>query len=329
MLPPNTRIVGEGVGPGATTSAAPITTLQAASTFSGDMIDMGDPAGSTTSICGSSASTANCKGIILEHLALDAHNVSTVVNAVFNGFAQELNSVHDVKILNVPSGGYGLTIAGQGAVGISKGTADNSGPYSQIYFNGSGTCVNVNGPYGIRRIFGLTCIGNSSSNAVLLDGGNTTIQDIFISGYSTGILIGSRGTTYSQNDLLFNVKGDTNVSKVVDIKTASAPTDITLMGITSYATSGIYTIYDEVMGAHLSEQTVGLYILGEPTPGAQGFSRFTTSSSLPTWFVGPSGVTACSSPGSLYSITAPISSGATLYECIAGNSADYWYGLNQ
>jgi hypothetical protein len=103
--------------------------------------------------------------------------------------------------------------------------------------------------------------------------------------------------------LFSNVTGGSNVNDVVHIcgsnngshsacPASNVVSDLTLTGITSSANN---TIQDDVADTLLSESTdptVGMYILGEPVTlvsggsGLTGYSRFTTSPSIPTWRVG-------------------------------------------
>jgi hypothetical protein len=336
VLPATTRIIGEG---------ANLTTINAASGFTASdgynaIAEMGTFGGS--GICGNN----DCNGVVLEHLGINANGQS--LNAIVNNSAQELNYVNDVAISGVATGGIGLWIIGQNdVVGTTKqGYAVNSGPYSNIYFtgasSGSGACVNINGTYGTRGIRGLTCVapGTAGSAAILLDGNNNTIEDVYISNFTDGVLIGSQipsGATagYAQNNLLFNIRGSSTVTHLVHICKSldsspcptgtnnSPPTDLTLMGITSAANT---TIQDDVTGATLTntgDPTVGLYILGEPVLGGSlgatpiGSSRFTTSNSYPAWFVGssPGSGNTCTVNGTLYSVTSGTTA-PTLLGCI-------------
>ena len=325
VLPPNTRLIGQG-------SHNPTgNTLFQASSFSGAILYMGDqqPYTGSGSLC-----RTNCNGISIEHLALDGGSTSGL-DGIDNYYAQELNYVNDVALTNIA--GTGLRIVGGAPYGVNYG-ANNSGPYTNIYFSGSGTCLNINGTNNTRGVNGLDChgTGTPSGPAILLDAHNNTIQNVSISGgYAgkDGVLIGSQGS-YAQNNLLMNI-GSTSVKNVVHISnTMGVPTDLTLMGISGGTTS---TIQDDVTSSNVPTDSKGLalYVLGEPImSGANvlGYSRFTTSNSngssgssgTPAWFQGPLAPgTACGTSttvanGSLYSITSTISSGTTLWGCIVG-----------
>jgi hypothetical protein len=320
-LPPGTRLVGEG----------PQSTIIQATSGLGTVIQMG-----TTGFCG-----GDCNGVIVEHLGIDEHSEGVV--GISNNWSQELNYVNDVSITNVPTSGTGLMIVG--AYDANLGNAANSGPYSNIYVSGSstgaGTCVNLIGTYGTRGIHGLNCVGGTAGGtaAVLLDGSNNTIEDITISNYTEGILIGSQLPANAQNNVLLNIQGS-SVTNLVHVcgsnastncpTTTSNPTDLTFMGISS-GSGSTNTIVDEVTNttlSHSSDATVALYLVGEPmTSGnysALGYSRFTSSPSVPAWFSGPTipSNTSCTANGSLYSVTSGTTA-PTLFGCIGGK----WTGL--
>jgi hypothetical protein len=341
VLPANVRLVGEG---------ANATTLVFNLPSGGNLIEMSyaTPPFNTTSKC------PNATGVAIEHLSI-SNGGSGAVTGIFNNIAQELNSVNDVALTNINgAGSTGLMIVGEfDGYPNWLGCADNSGPYTNIYFSGTGTCVNINGTYATRGINGLTCdagTGGSAAPAILLDGSNNTIQNVSISHYTgDGIVIGSQVNSvtsnnvfgYAQNNLLFNITGS-SVANLIHIcgssDTSSScntpanpapPSDLTLMGINGGATA---SIQDDLTGSTLSG-SVGLYVLGEPLPTG-GYSRFTTNGGYPAWYVGPtgSGVAKNSScgtgvaNGSLYSFTSGTTSATqpTLLGCIGGN----WIALS-
>jgi hypothetical protein len=237
-------------------------------------------------------------------------------------------------------------------------TAQNSGPYSNIYYQASGTagiCASIYGQGDSRGIHGITCLGNSSTNAAIyLDSNNVTIEDAHLDGFATGILIGSQAATSntSKGNVIFNVTGTavsgTNMTALIEIcgVTASSPcpantsaateiTDITIMGVANNASTTTNSIVDLQTGATLSfspNKNVGMYVLGESITASStvvGFSRFTTSPSYPTWGVGASSISgSCTSVGSLFS-NVNGSSGNNLYACIPTSStARNWKVIN-
>jgi hypothetical protein len=330
-LPPDTRLIGEG----------PNVTILQASGASGAIIYMGDAAASNSvnisslPLCG-----GNCNGISIEHLGLDGKSVSGL-DGIDNYFAQELNNVNDVTLMNIA--GTGLKLVGGITVTLSNNStemegANNSGPYTDISFTGSGTCLSIQGTNNTRAVNGLHCNGTSANPAILLDGSNTMLQNVYIDVNYTGtdgIAIGTRAT--AENDVLLNVSAP-KVADAVDVYTTFTPADLTLMGISGGTTNAIY---DRVTGSQIpatttSNPSVALYILGEPlcsstpcpnTSGSNvlGYSRFNGSGSAPAWFQGtglPTSGGACNgivANGSLYSVAPkdPGVSGATLWACIA------------
>lgn len=332
VLPQNTQIIGEG--PNATTIQACTTPACSANFPAGsDMIDMGTTGTTSLSCPSSSSKPPDCNGMAIAHLTVNASNLG--INGIVNYASQEQSYVNDVAIKQVASPGVGLEVFGQSS--STTGDGVNSGPYSDIYFSsGTGTCVSIQGTYGIRGIRGLSCKGSSgATTAVLLDGSNTTIQDVYISGYTNGIVIGSQGIG-AQNDLIFDVTGTSNVGNLIEIcapitgnsgpcpaTLAITPSDITLIAVSS---GGGNTIVDQVTGNTLqygsAEPDVGLWVVGEPMSASPAInSWFTTSHAFPTWYVGsnaPTGLSCnASEAGSLFSVIST-NSGATFSGCVSG-----------
>jgi hypothetical protein len=343
IMPQFARLIGQGPG---------VTTLQA--NFNGDMIEMG-PQGIPTSYCSHDINndTYDCPGIQIEHLTLDGNNQAA--NGVINYWAQELSYVDDVEFKNIPGTALSLT-TGQS----QKGSAENSGPYSNLTMSNVATCVSLTGVPGFplpdtRGIHGLTCttsVQPLSPAAIVIDGANNnSLEDISLSGTNTdGILMGNLTTSNgAQNNILFNISGSgfTNLIHISGIKSTSQTNcpgtvqgggsvynvcDITIMGVTNGGAG--MTIKDEVGGATLPDSTVGMYVLGEPvqygTNGSTnnnflGTSHFTTSLNWPTWVVGvnqPNGNCPKSMAGSLYSVTGGIP--PTLWECESSTSGASW-----
>lgn len=357
-LPSNTHLIGQGPGAYGATTASGATVIQfslsgGTSTAPMYMLEIGD-----TSLCGSND---DCNGISIEHLRIDASNSSGYVVGIFNDVGQELNYANDVAITGLNSSSTGLMILGQSdANPPASGAlyyADNSGPYTDIYVSGAGTCLNIDGTYGTRGVNGLTCYGGGSNGnaAVLLDGSNNTIQNVTISGYTgDGILIGSQLSSQNasgaeSNNLIFNVSAP-SVTNAIHISgtpgntcgksgTLNCPSDITLMGINGGTTA---SIQDDLSSSTVTGST-GLYVLGEPTLGqttTPGYSRFTTGTctnhGCPSWFVGPAGSepttgASCSTLiGSLFSVTTTITSTphTTLWGCTGTGTWEALSGSN-
>jgi hypothetical protein len=321
-IPSHTRVIGESEN---------LTVLQAckansqncSSSFTGDMIDMG------TSPCGN-----DCQGVGIEHLTLDG-NSQAVNGIVNNDTSEELSYVNDVALLNI--GGTGLLIKGS----ATNPGGTNSGPYSNIYYSGAGTCANINGTKSTRGIHGLTCVTtNSSGPLVFIDGSNNSIEDLTLTYVPSdgpagpsldGILVGSLAA--AQSNVLINISGN-NLANVVHVSNATSTQsncppqntnnsatvnnvcDLTLLGIGSASSNAIK---DDLTSTILTDATVGLYVVGEQVfagTNSVGYSRFTTSPNLPTWLIGSGTPGSSCATGSLYSNTqGPISS--TLSTCVA------------
>jgi hypothetical protein len=273
-------------------------------------------------------------------LKLDAQGqTNTGVDGIYNANSEELSFVQHVSMINIAntkSGLYLSSVPAPAPPARNNGTSSHSGPYSDISVTVLGTtskCVNIFGATGSqgyvipepRGIHGLTCAGTSNTGAAIyLDGNNVSIDDAYITGFADGVLVGSQGTAAS--NILLNIRGASNVTRLIHIcgktlsgncpqnSTANA-SDLTIMGATSAANT---TIQDDLVNgmSTINDRNVGMYVLGKPVlagTSAVGYSRLTTSPSVPSWIIGTGQLTPCSA-GSLYSKTS--GSGTTLYECI-------------
>jgi hypothetical protein len=284
---------------------------------------------------------SDCPAVKVEHLGLDGNSINGVnVNGIFNNMSQELSVVDDVSLFNIA--GTGLLI--QGTAGTQVPSAQNSGPYSNIYFKGPGKCVEINATPNTRGIHGLTCISTATSSSAALitvDGNNNTIEDVYIQGgpgsSQDGILLGSLGG--AQGNVLFNVTG-VGLGNVIELSATKSNNvynldDVTILGVTNSGSST--TIKDDLPGAaNITDAKLGMYVLGEAVvQGASniiGYSRFTTSTNA-TWIVGPNAPTGSCGVGSLYSCTSTVSACtqsvtfATLWGCGGALGQSAWYAI--
>ena len=322
ILPPNTHLIGEGDGipifsTGGSLISAPGTTIQAASGFSGSMIQIGAP----SPVCPLVNTIPTCTGISVENLTLDGQGQS--INGITNAYSQDATSVNHVSLYQIR--GVGLLIE----QGSSGGNATNSGPYSNITFDtGSyqgttGTvCAQILNAGSTHGIHGLSCAAetNDAPAAVLLDSSNNSIEDVRIVGFYDGISVGKNAP--AQSNVLLNIIGDTARSsgptpvRVIHIQPGNTVTDLSIMGLENMGGTGTYTLWDDLTGPQLSDPSVGIYALGDSVNG--GYSRYTTSPNLPTWVAGPNFPSGSScARGSLYSCTGGSMScdGAALWAC--------------
>jgi hypothetical protein len=307
ILPPGTHIIGEGdsIGSG--------TTIQASSTFSAT-------AGPIVQFCSSA-----CNGdVSLERVNLDG--IGGPITGIANSFAGEGSFVDHVSLYQIR--GTGLTVSG---------SATNSGPYSNITFDtgnyGGATttvCAQISGLTATRGIRRLRCTSESSdaSVAVLLDSSNNIVQDVTISGFHDGVLVGSNGV--AKTNVLRNIVGDTanpcyptcpvpiNTVHISNHMTSGSANvaDLSIMGVSNDG-NGTYTIADDLTTTVLSEPFTGLYALGEPVSG--GYSRLTTSANAATWVNGTTSTLSTSTcpQGSIYSCISSSCSN-TLWACTSG-----------
>jgi hypothetical protein len=302
ILPNNTRLIGQGDGI-PTSTTAPITKIQASSSFSGNMIQFG------SSACPSIGGVPVCSGISVENLTLDGQGGS--INGIVNQSSQDFSYVDHVSLYQIRSTGL-----------LVSTSANNSGPYSNITFDTGGyagtsetVCAQINGLSGTHGLHGLSCTSetNDAPAAVLLDSSNNSISDVGIVGFYDGVLVGANAS--AQSNVLRNIIGDTTHPSgltpvnTVHISNNHTVTDLSIMGFSNSGVSGTYTLEDDVTGPHLSDAIVGVYALGEKDSVTGGYSRYTTSPNLPTWAVGTN------SPPSGSCIR------GSLYSCIGGNSS--------
>jgi hypothetical protein len=305
VLPSGTKIIGEGVSS---------TVLLAGKKLSGPMIQFG-------SNCPGNQCTGIVTGVSVEDLTLNgAGNLN--VSGIQNKFGQDTTYVNHVQLYQIL--GTGLQILG---------SANNSGPYSNITFDtgayspsGTTACANILGLTGTKGLHGITCIGrtNNGQVAIYLDSPNNSLEDVRIMGFNDGILVGSQQAV--QGNALFNVLGDTSaltglVINVIHVSNANSVSDLSVMGVSNQGI-GATTIRDDLTSTPLSDPNIAMYVLGKST--AAGYSRFTTSPNAANWAFGtndpPTG--ACI-PGSLYSNTNTGTGGGALYACAYG-STNIW-----
>jgi hypothetical protein len=336
ILPENTRIVGEGRN---------LTTIQAqsASAFTGAAVvymgGNGTLSDGSGQYCGytppSGTSNGNwyCLKIVIEHLQLNGGTNSNI-SGIVNQYSQESSYVDDVVLTNIT--GTGLFLGGGSAAatscpsgsgsGYCEWGSGNSGPYTNITYSGSGTCVRIIAgldnaynsspgnpvPPQTRGIHGLTCnmtmpgaacSSGSSQAAICLDAPNNTIEDVSITGASSsqdGILIGDSSAAHA--NVVFNISGSGlgNLIHIASNTTLSgAPPSLCQPGnitnppnacdvtiLGATSSSSTSTIQDDLAGTKVTDPTVGMYILGEMAPGVAGYSRFTTSPNWPSWSFG-------------------------------------------
>jgi hypothetical protein len=324
ILPNGTRIIGEGGG----ASGASLTTLQAASSFTGTwMIQMG-PNSSNPPL--TACPSTGCIGVSVEDLTLQG---STGVSGIINGRSQESSYVRRVNMYQIP--GTGLKV---------WNLAQNSGPYSDIRFDTTGATTSATGTQcaqvlGVptRGIHGLTCISNTVPNAaVLLDGSNNSIEDVNVSGFIDGVLVGQNAA--AQSNVLLNVANalepgvSGTVTNLIHISNATAGnvTDLSILSATNLGSTN--TIKDDVTSTTLARSTdayVGMYVLGDAVLAAGspvGYSRFSTSPRIPTWAVEKTTISTtppgpCAT-GSILSNPGASGSANTLWACTGGTWAN-------
>ena len=301
ILPNKTRIVGEGQSK---------TIIQAVRLTDAPMIEMGSSSGG---VC----PTGGCTGVEVADLALSGQNLAGL-SGISNTQSQDMSTVRNVVMSNIS--GTGLSVSGSGA--------QNSGPYSDILFANASpvlatVCADFNG-VSTHGILGLSCSatgGTKPTVAVLLDGSNNSLEDVVVQGFGDGVLIGSNAV--AQSDTLLNIAGGSGVTNVIHISTNNVANNLSILGVASQGASN--SIADDLTGNTLSDKSVAMYVLGAAVKAGSttvGYTRFTTSPSVPTWAVenttitNPSG--SCIS-GSILSNLEGVS-GNTLWVCTSNGT---------
>lgn len=334
IVPTRTRIIGEGSG----ASGSNVTTIQAESGFTDpdSTTGSGGTGGPSIIRMGSTTysqykcSASPCFAVGVEDLVVDGQGQA--LNGITNVASEELSYVNRVSLYQVM--GTGLQIGWSGTP-----LALNSGPYSNIRFetgstyspSATTTCAQIVGSQPTRGIHGLSCISNNTPNvAIYLDSSSNSIEDVTIQGFGEGVRVGQNGQ--AAGNVLLNISAPSAslwVNPVVHIcgptnvtgnpcSAYSSVTDLSVVGTSSGCLlPSCNTLADDVTGTKLPHGSLAIYVLGEAV--GSGYSRFTTSESVPTWIVGsstPGSSCSSTSTGSLYSNTTGTSGGNdTLYVC--------------
>jgi len=320
ILPNSTRVVGAGSG---------LTTIQALTAGANPMIQMG----AASPVCPGNI----CTGVSIEDLTLDGNGLSGV-SGIVNDYSQTSSYAKHVTLYQIV--GTGLMVSTQ-----AQGTAQDSGPYSDITFNTgnkptspAGTvCAQILGGQTsnltTRGIHGLTCISNGTpSAALLLDASGNSVEDVQIQGFADGILVGQNAG--AQSNVLSNISGGAGVTNVLHIEnvTGHVVTDLAALAVASGGAAS--SIRDDLTRTTLSDAAVGIYALGEPVSSGSfiiGYSRFTSSPNAPSWSIGSKSIpanTSCGSRGALYSNTAGTAGGKdTWYVCTGNGTTNIWTNI--
>lgn len=326
VLPDRTRVAGEGNNPSNGTK------IQAASGFSGTMIQMG-----------SSACTSDqCYGVSVEDLILEGNGQT--VNGIVNQNSGESSYVDHVNFHQVEGT----------CIQVSGTQAQYSGPYSNLAcgagssFNSNTRCFELSAS-STRGVHGMTCTtcGGCTTKpccsqipgpAISLDGSHNTLEDIHFEGYRDGILVGSN--TSSQGNSILSVNGGAganSIENVIHISSVNQVTDLSIVGATASVSGGpmvnvTNVIQDDPNNTTIprnsspNETTVAEYVIGDSIGG--GFSRFATvpvqtsaaaPTPLPVWGAGANTPTGSCPPGSLFSNTSATGTSLNpLYKCVTG-----------
>jgi hypothetical protein len=214
-------------------------------------------------------------GVEVADLALLGESLA--ITGILNQYSENLSSVRNISITGTNQAGLWIQAA-------------NSGPYANISYTvsqpvGTTECVFV-GAVGVS-IHGLSCTntntGGTPTTAVDVESNADFIEDVAVQGFENAVFVGASGTAGS--DTLVNISGNTIVGNVVHLGSSdTAVTDVTVLGVSTNGATD--SIKDEQTSTTLLDGTVAMYVLGEPvTAGGTivGYTRFTSSPSVPTW----------------------------------------------
>jgi hypothetical protein len=345
VIPNSTRVVGEGSG---------VTTIKDAVGLN-PMLSMG------------SSACSPCMGVSVEELTINGNNVA--IQGILNQYSQEHSYVRNVTITNVQ--GTGLVVQANSTTN-PVGSSGNSGPYENLYITAGGDnnsttneCAEFGGtgkfagPTATRGIHGMNCIGNGTAPVgIQLDTSNTTVENVRVSGFTTGIVVGDLAINQFpvQGDVLISIAagqlGGFTMTNLIELSNAGNCTsvnppacpsietntsDIDLFGVFNGSGGGIATntINDQLTGTVVTKSQavqVGMYVLGQPLNPAASLaqsSRFTTVPSYASWAVGATTAvmagSSCTTLGTLYSNTLGANGGKNnLYACVATSSGHKW-----
>jgi len=242
------------------------------------MICMGGPLRfGTTNSCDTPAfGTApagftNTPRIQIENVKIDANGNANMCN-VCNTTAQEKSWVQNSTINNVSK--YGIKIGKIGnQSGAAANQAQNSGPYTNLEVNWTGSCSTAMNIYGIYlnngpsvtigtgghiTLNGPKCAAaNPSVVAVEANGMAPIVENLHVADFYTGVQIGDVASTNG-----FFVKGITNessnTSEVVIANNSNVGTITSL-----FTQGGTYTIQDNQAGTNITAPNqIALYTVG-------------------------------------------------------------------
>jgi hypothetical protein len=240
-------------------------------------------------------------GSSIESLNIDCNTLAASIG-IQNWKAQEQSYVQDVNI------------GGCLGIGLDVETihAQNSGPYRDLFINvGTAPSPFNTGPYSVtlcaellktgdlRGIHGLTCTPELMTTTpadvgVDLSTTSTTLEDIHIEGFTTGIEIGSHDN--ANNITLINITGGTGagpMTTVVDVANSSFASGIEFgafglsAGVAGHLATN--TLVDNISSATLAssaDPAVSFYVLGSPTGTAR--NRITSSPNVSSVLRSPS-----------------------------------------
>jgi hypothetical protein len=230
---------------------------------------------------------------------------------------------------------------------LVDGSANNSGPYSNLTFDTGGysgssstVCVQISGlsaTNGIRKV-NCTSETHDALAAVVLDSSNTLIKDATIKGFYAGVQVGANAT--AEGNVLTNIVGDTpgcltclTPVETVHISgntTSGNPnvTDLSIMGVSNSGISGTYSVRDDLTSTDLTDAYIAMYVLGRSLKSEGSiiaYTRYTTSPNAVSWSFGSNYPQGSCVSGSLFSCLSS-STGSTCEDPNHSNAKTAFWG---
>ncbi len=321
-LPNFVEIVGAGTGD--VTAAGNETIIRAASNFSGQNVLQVDST-SALPCCHYIFSV----DIILENLVIDGNGKN--INGISNSLLGHGFRANHVGLVNL------------GNTGLYLSNAGFSGPYDNITFSegtansSATTCIQVigAGSYATEGFHHVKCTANSNTPAagIKIDATDNTLEDVVISGFQDGVLIGSEGAAVGNHiEHVIDTSASSVYNSTIHLSTNFLDSDTSIVGVYNECVTGgginckLVTIQDDVTGTNVVDTTVAQYFVGNHNLTTVGYPRFAATTSLspsvPTWLSGavaPAGT--CPQIGTLFSNSG---SGGALWVCANTSSGAKW-----
>ncbi len=244
-VPGGSRIVGAARQHG----SAAGTTIKAGSSFP-----------SNTAVVRLGTGGGRVQGARLDGLTIDGNN-ATGVSGVYSNEANELSGLQNVLVIGIKDKGVHFDNSG--------GLCENwniDGLEANILAGTSTTVgLKVSGSTQTARIQNVTINMSFSSgvaDAIQHDGFTGSLKDVRVEAATNGIHIGQ--TTASVGVLIYNISGNTNVTNLVRISSATGTTKVSVLGW--HTLGGTNAVKDDAHSTTITDGQGGFYFVGDGGP---------------------------------------------------------------